>query len=98
MRTALSPGLPYLAALILSFRSQEAHLLKALFGLVTGLCVASTQAMAIDAIWYCSSLEKSHPKPDLFKVEIKGGEVFTLTSAQKDERYFDRMEGAKQKF
>jgi hypothetical protein len=34
----------------------------------------------------------------LFKVEIKGGEVFTLTSAQKVERYFDRMEGAKQKF
>jgi hypothetical protein len=71
------------------------QLRKALFGVVTGLCVASTQATATDATWYCSSIEK---EPEVFKVEIKGGELFALTSAQKTERYFDRMDGAKQKF
>ena len=46
-------------------------MLNALFGIVASVCLASTQAMAADATWYCSAAG------DTFKFEIKDGVVST---------------------
>ena len=48
-------------------------MLKALFGIIASVCVASTQAMAADATWYCSAAGDTLP----FKFEVKDGVVST---------------------
>jgi hypothetical protein len=48
-------------------------LLKAMFAIVTSVLVASTQAMAVDATWYCSTTGDALP----FKFEVKDGVVTT---------------------
>ena len=52
---------------------RRSHLLKALFGIVASVCVASTQAMAVDATWHCSAAGDTLP----FKFEVKDGLVST---------------------
>jgi hypothetical protein len=49
------------------------HLLKALFGIVASVCLASAQARAVDATWYCSAAGDTLP----FKFEVKGGVAST---------------------
>ena len=48
-------------------------MLKALFGIAASVCIGSTQAMAVDATWYCSAAGDTLP----FKFEVKGGVVST---------------------
>src|SRR5277367_1974220 len=44
-----------------------------MFAIVTSVLVASTQAMAVDATWYCSTTGDTLP----FKFEVKDGVVST---------------------
>ena len=48
-------------------------MVKALFGIVASVWVASTQAMAVDVTWYCSAAGDTLP----FKFEVKDGVVST---------------------
>ena len=48
-------------------------MLKALFGIVASVCLASTQAMAADATWHCSAAGDTLP----FEFEVKDGVVST---------------------
>ena len=64
-------NLKFAACCLLRFVDHgRSHLLKALFGIVASVCVASTQATAVDATWY---LGDTLP----FKFEVKDGVVST---------------------
>jgi hypothetical protein len=52
---------------------------KAISGVLVGICLASSQAMAVDATWYCSTIFEGAKEATTLKFEVKGGELFALT-------------------
>jgi hypothetical protein len=64
---------------------------KTISGILVAACLASNQAMATDATWYCSTILKGEG-PKILTFEVKGGSLFALTHMQQIENFFAKYE------
>jgi hypothetical protein len=69
---------------------------RTISGILVGLCLASNQAMAIDATWHCSTIFEHAKEPTILKFEIKDGSLFALTHMQHIENFMAKYEGRPQ--
>jgi hypothetical protein len=65
---------------------------KTIFGVLVSACLASNQAMAIDATWYCSTIFEGAKEPTILKFEIRDGSLFALTHMQHVDNFFSKLE------
>jgi hypothetical protein len=63
---------------------------KVISGILVGLCLASSQAMAIDATWYCSTIGSK--ESTILKFEVKEGSLFARTYTQHVDNYLAKYE------
>jgi hypothetical protein len=66
---------------------------KTILGVLVSACLASSQSIASDATWYCSTIFKGAKEPTILKFEVKGGSLFALTHMQHNDNYFAKRRG-----
>jgi hypothetical protein len=71
---------------------------RTISGIIVSICVclASNQAMAIDATWHCSTIFEGAKEPTILKFDVKDGSLFALTHMQHLENFMAKYEGRSQ--
>jgi hypothetical protein len=65
---------------------------KPISGVIVSVCLASNQAMAIDATWQCSTIFEGAKEPTILKFDVKDGSLFALTHMQHIENFLAKYE------
>ena len=69
---------------------------KPMSGVIVSVCLASNQAMAIDATWNCSTIFERAKEPTILKFDVKNGSLFAVTHMQHIENFMAKYEGRSQ--